>query len=88
VKAKVKLGKIEPSEVSVQVFEGRLTARREIAHPNVVTMACEGGTDEGVYTYTASLPCSEAGRHGFVFRILPEHRDLANPHDAGLIFWA
>ncbi|NQT85740.1 alpha-glucan family phosphorylase [bacterium] len=88
VKAKVKLGDIRPDEVSVQVFEGRLNAHREIAHPNIVTMTCENDDGDGVYTYAASIPCADAGRHGFVFRILPEHQDLANPHDASLIFWA
>ena len=88
IKAKVKLGDIQPDEVSVQVFEGRLSAKREIVKPRIVDMTPEGAGAKGVYTYTASIPCGEAGRHGFVFRILPRHDDLADPHDTGLIFWA
>ena len=73
------------SNLAVKILRNLISAG---VKPSIVDMTPEGAGAKGVYTYAASIPCGEAGRHGFVFRILPRHEDLANPHDAGLIFWA
>ena len=88
VRLRVFLGEITPEEVSVQIYEGRLSATREITAPTVIPMTCGAAGPDGVWAYTGLVPCREAGRHGYVFRILPRHEDLADPFDVGLIYWA
>ncbi len=82
------LDDIQPDEVTVQLYEGKLDAQRQIVEPNVVEMASEAGQRPGEWTYAAKVTCRTAGRHGYVFRVLPRHEDLANPRDLGLVFWA
>ncbi|MFP4056049.1 MAG: alpha-glucan family phosphorylase [Candidatus Brocadiia bacterium] len=88
VRAKIHLGDVQPHEVDVQIYEGRLNANREITDPQVLPMECGSDDGDGVWTYSGAIPCRRAGRHGFVLRIVPRHDDLASPHDTGLIFWA
>ncbi|HPD14673.1 MAG TPA: alpha-glucan family phosphorylase [Planctomycetota bacterium] len=88
VQARFFLGDVQPEEVTVQLYEGRLDARRTIVEPNIIEMACEGAGRPGEWRYAAQVACRTAGRHGSVFRVLPRHEDLACPHDVGLVFWA
>jgi len=88
VRIRVFLDDLRPDEVTVQVYEGRLDDELRIAEPHIIPMTCEESDGPGHWTYSASVVCRDAGRHGFVFRILPRHEDLANPHDVGLVFWA
>jgi starch phosphorylase len=88
VRARIFLDDIQPQEVTVQVYEGRLDSQRAIVEPNPVEMTPERSERPGEWTYGAHVVCRSAGRHGYVFRILPRHDDLANPHDPGLVFWA
>jgi starch phosphorylase len=34
-----------------------------------------------------TIPCRSSGQHGFAIRVLPRHRDLANPFQTGLVCW-
>ncbi|HUT32464.1 MAG TPA: alpha-glucan family phosphorylase [Planctomycetota bacterium] len=88
VRVKLYLDDIKPQEVTVQLYMGRLDAQRQITEPSIVEMSCEGGERPGEWLYAAQVACRTAGRHGYVFRVLPRHDDLANPHDVGLVFWA
>jgi len=88
VRAIIRLGEIRPDDVSVELYEGRLDTQRQIQQPDIVAMACEGSHEgEQVWRYAGAIPCRQAGRHGFVLRVLPRHDDLVNPHDTGLILW-
>jgi len=88
IRARFFLGDIKPDEVTVQLYQGRLDARHNIVQPNPIEMTCEASEWPGEWTYSASFVCHTAGRHGYMFRILPRHEDLAVPHDVGLVFWA
>mgnify|MGYP005838278917 CR=1 FL=1 len=88
IRAAFFLGELQPQEVTVQLYHGRLDAHMQIVQPAITEMACEGARQNGEWTYGAKLACRTAGRHGYVFRVLPHHEDLANPHDLGLVFWA
>jgi len=87
VRAAVKLGKITPDDVAVQIYEGKLDPRHQIQKPTIIEMTCESSDDTGVHHYVGSIPCRDAGLHGCVLRILPRHEDITSPHDTGLILW-
>ena len=87
IRMDVTLGDIRPDDIAVQIYEGRLDARRQIQDPNVIPMKHESTDEWGVTHYVGAIPCRDAGRHGCVLRILPRHDDLSHPHDTGLILW-
>jgi len=88
VKAWVHLGTLNPDDVSVELYIGRIDARDEISSGKAVSM--KPVSKEGsVYLYeNADVTCKESGMHGFTIRILPHHEDLATPFIPGLITWA
>ena len=88
VRALIKLGKAGPDEVSVQLYHGPVDTWGGIKDGSAVTMSYEQPSDqEGEHWFTGSMPCTRTGQHGATVRVLPRHRDLANPHELGLILW-
>jgi len=70
------------------MYGGCFYAKRQIVQPRIISMKFEGSDKDGRGTSVRSIRCTEAGRHGFVVRVLPCHDDLATSHDARLIRWA
>ncbi len=51
-------------------------------------MMSHNGTHEGkIWLFKGTIPCRSSGQHGYAVRVLPKHRDLANPFESGLIVW-
>ncbi len=88
VRARVRLGKLEPSDVSVQVYEGRVDATGQIADASMVVMERAHSNPDGTITYAGSFMAAEAGQYGFTIRVLPKNEDLSGPFEPGLILWA
>jgi len=82
----VKLGSLKPEDVNVEIYYGALDHDGNIVNGNSKIMHTIGHSD-GVYQYTGSISCSTSGLHGFTIRILPFHKDLANPYEMHLIYW-
>ncbi|MBI2300227.1 MAG: alpha-glucan family phosphorylase [Armatimonadetes bacterium] len=87
VKAMVKLGKLAPEDVLVQVWHGQVDARDEIVDAATLDLACEGVTS-GVASFVGEVACAVSGRQGFAVRVLPRHEHVPNPVSLGLIRWA
>jgi glycogen phosphorylase len=88
VKASIHLGKLQPSDVRVEVYQGSIDSHDgKIMNAKTVVMNSNETTDdETVYTGTISYEAS--GLQGFSVRVLPNHPHLSNPHELGLIHWA
>jgi len=88
VSAQVVLGKLQPEDVSVELYygqldsEGKLTKAVGIAEMERVQMA-----DDGVHIFTGKIPCTQSGRYGFAVRVLPKCQDLIHRYEPGLILW-
>jgi starch phosphorylase len=87
VGATVRLGRLVPEDVSVQLAHGRVGASGEIIDPGLVPMAVEDCTD-GVCRYSGAFTARAAGLYGFAVRVLPAHADLITPMEMGLVAWA
>ncbi len=88
VKAKVNLGNLSPQDVQVQLFHGLVDNLGEIPRPQTVAMGHNGHpVSGGTWLFTGTIPCRSSGQHGFSVRVLPAHRDLANPFEPGLVCW-
>jgi starch phosphorylase len=90
VRARVRLGALKPSDVSVQLYDGPVDADGQITRGQSVEMAVSpsGAVREGTYTYEGHIPCRSSGLHGYSIRVVPAHSDLSNPFEPGLVAWA
>jgi starch phosphorylase len=88
IRALVKLGKIVPDDVSVELYSGPVDNWENIRNGSAITMNYEQNAEqEGEHWFTGSMQCKTTGQHGVAVRILPKHTDLVNPYEMSLILW-
>jgi starch phosphorylase len=88
IKALVKLGRVSPNDVSVELYHGPVDNGENIQNGSVVRMDYEKNNGQnGEHWFVGSMPCITTGQHGVTVRVLPRHADLANPYEMGLILW-
>jgi starch phosphorylase len=88
IKVLVKLGRIKPDDVSVELYNGPVDAWGKIINGNSLKMEYKEPVDHtGEYWFEGKVKCTSAGRQGFSVRVLPNHLDLVNPNELGLIHW-
>ncbi len=88
IRALIKLGNINPEDVSVELYHGHVDAWGNINDGQAESMTLDqAASADGEHWFTALMPCKTSGRLGVTVRILPKHKDLVNPHELGLILW-
>ncbi|MBN1765119.1 MAG: alpha-glucan family phosphorylase [Sedimentisphaerales bacterium] len=87
VRCQVKLGMIEPDDVTVELYQGRVDSNGNIQNGEAVAMECIGAANDGYHIFNGEIPCRHSGLCGFAIRVIPSHPDLANKYDTGLIRW-
>ena len=86
---RVRLGQLDPQDVIVELYEGRVDPEGEIVDAVPVAMEPVQPAGPGVHIYeAASRPAAASGLRGFTVRVLPYHPDLPDPLFPGLIVWA
>ncbi len=86
--ALVRMGRIRPDDVAVEIYHGQIDSRGNICDGLVVEMSYEGPSGlDSEHRFTGVTPCLVSGRHGVAVRVVPRHKDLINPYDLGLILW-
>ncbi|MGA2172381.1 MAG: alpha-glucan family phosphorylase [Sedimentisphaerales bacterium] len=88
VSALVKLGRLKPDDVSVELYHGPLDSRGNITDGAVIKM--EQGNEksqDSEYWFSGLAPCCASGRRGITVRVVPKHPDITNSYDLGLILW-
>ena len=89
VHARVHLGPLTPSDVSVELYKGRVDPTGEIMEAEALSMHPLRQDEEGVHLYqTDAVTCRGSGLHGYTIRVLPHHPDLTTSFLPGLIGWA
>lgn len=87
VKAHVRLGRLAPDDVRVQIYHGSLDGDRRIHEGKVAEMLPVDAAGDGTHVYTGRIPCPSAGRRGFAVRILARNDDLAGSTDLTHVRW-
>jgi glycogen phosphorylase len=88
-RARVCLGALDPSDVVVQLYAGRLDSHGEITAATPTTMHVVGEDGEGGFIYeSAAIPWRASGLYGYTIRVLPCHPRLNSNVIPGLISWA
>jgi starch phosphorylase len=89
VRALVRLGSLDTTDVHVQLYSGALDASGELAGAGATPMRPAGRADSGEWVFEGQ-GCSHerTGRHGYTARVVPSHPDLAETILPGMIAWA
>jgi starch phosphorylase len=88
VSALVKLGRLKPDEVSVELYHGPLDARGNIIDGSVIKMDHQDSSgNNNEHWFSGLTPCYASGRRGVAVRVVPKHPDINNPHELGLVLW-
>ncbi|MDQ3940406.1 MAG: DUF3417 domain-containing protein, partial [Actinomycetota bacterium] len=85
--ALVRLGRLSTDDVAVELAHGRVGASGELIEPQISEMtptACE----EGTCSYRGAFVTDAPGLYGYAVRVVPNHPDLANRMEMGLLAWA
>ncbi len=78
---------VDPRDIDVQLFSGRLDTSSRIVEPRVVPMAKRESPAPNQYRYEGVIKCHATGKQGFAIRIVPGAPDLATPFEPTLIPW-
>jgi len=89
IQSQIYLGRLNPEDISVQIYHGRTDSTGRIENGQVSEMKyVENSVDaDRVAKFEGTIPCRVSGRHGFALRILPRHQDLVEPYEPGMILW-
>jgi len=88
VRALVKLGRISPDNISVELYHGPVDTWGNIRRGSALRMDYkEAAEQQGEHWFVGSMPFRNTGQHGVAVRVLPMHDDLVNPYEMGLILW-
>ncbi len=87
IRAELKLGKLTPEDVSVQIWHGAVDGKGDFIQGTAAPMEYREANGE-CHVFTGQLACENSGRQGFSLRVLPKHPDLDNPLLMGLVKWA
>jgi starch phosphorylase len=88
VRALVRLGRVQPADVCVELYSGPTDSWGNIQDGSPAPMSHERRVgDDGEHWFSGSMACKATGQHGVAVRVLPNHPDQVNPYDFGLILW-
>jgi starch phosphorylase len=87
VKARVVLGSLDPEDVTVEAYFGRLGAEGQFDERDTVPLTL-AETVDNVYLFEGKIPSSKSGRFGCTLRIMPSLERLENRFAMGLVTWA
>lgn len=87
VHATVRLGRLSPDDVSVELAHGRVGSAGEILDPEVIEMQ-DSHCEDGICSYRGTFTARTAGLYGFAVRVIPSHADLTDRMEMGLMTWA
>ncbi len=89
VLSQVRLGRLKPTDISVQIYHGQVDSSGRIEGGHITDMQYVENSlnPDGVATFAGELPCRVSGQQGFSLRIVPNHPDLAEPYESGMILW-
>ena len=88
LRATVVLGALAPSDVKVELYTGKVNAQHEIQQALSLSMEYAGSNGEGQHLFAGEFPCTNSGTYGYTLRVLPNHQDLKDPLELGLVRWA
>jgi starch phosphorylase len=88
VSAEVKMGRLTPEDVAVEIYHGKTDTAGNIVAGEVVRMEVVSCDEiENMCVFGGAIPCRASGQHGFAIRVLPKHADQVETYEPGMILW-
>jgi starch phosphorylase len=87
VRALIKLGRVQPQDVNVELYHGPTDSWGNIREGMALPMTYEQKAADGEHWFTGRMECRATGQHGVAVRVLPNHPDQSNPFELGLVLW-
>jgi glycogen phosphorylase len=87
VSAKIRLGRLNPEDVCVEMYQGKVTNNKKLRDPSGIPMTVGESIDDTLYSYNGEIQYQSSGIHGFVVRVLPKNEDLIDPVNMRLMVW-
>lgn len=75
VSTEVFLDEINPEEVDVQLYYGRIQSVDSVAGGKAEIMTVQENLGDGYYIYSCSITCGDTGRFGLTARVMPKGDD-------------
>ncbi|MHC4666807.1 MAG: alpha-glucan family phosphorylase [Planctomycetota bacterium] len=88
VRAKVRLGRLPPESVAVELYVGPVDAAGELRDPVVIPLLRDGEAHDGVAEYTGAYMPEGAGSFEYGVRVLPVVDSFNEAAHLGLVRWA
>jgi glycogen phosphorylase len=88
VKARINLAGLTPSDVQIELYQGKVDQYGHIVDGESVIMEYHGQDANNASLYTADIIYTSSGMQGLSLRVLPKHENLSSRHELGLILWA
>ncbi|NLY42854.1 MAG: glycosyltransferase family 1 protein [Clostridiaceae bacterium] len=83
----VYLGNIDPKNVRVEVYYGRIAPDGTIEEPKTAVMELQQVSGDNTCLYKGTIFIESGGEHGYTFRVIPYRPELIHEYDLGLIKW-
>lgn len=85
--AAVYLGSINPDDVSVELYYGKVGENNMLENCIIKPMELSEDLGNGAYNYSGKVIIEDGGSYGYTFRIVPKNPNMINKHDTGMIKW-
>ena len=85
--AKLDPGKIQPKDISVEVYYGALDSEGNIMDGSYLVMEKVDSSSENLLIYSGDIPCEVSGELGFAVRAVPYHSGIIRRYEPPLITW-
>ncbi len=87
IEADVSLGELQPEDVIVEVYCGRLNPSDQYVDRFTHAMKAVGKNPDQIFKYQCDVPFDETGHFGINIRITPKHLNTESRHAMGLVIW-
>jgi starch phosphorylase len=87
IRAKICIGELALTDIAVEAYFGVLDSRGSIIGGELVSLEPAGEYAPGAYGFSGTIECRFCGRHGFMLRVMPRHRELGPVYEPGLLCW-
>jgi len=87
VRSRIRIGEIPLTDIAVEAYFGVLDSRGSIIGGELVSLEPAGEYAPGAYHFNGTIECRFCGRHGFLLRVMPKHRELGPVYEPGLLCW-
>ncbi|MBX2863882.1 MAG: alpha-glucan family phosphorylase [Leptolyngbyaceae cyanobacterium MAG.088] len=88
ITARVYLGHLQSTDVSVEFYQGGIDIDGELQGGQATEMVYRGQDADGSSLYNLNVTYGQSGLQGFSLRVLPKHEHLSSSYSPRLIHWA